>query len=103
MASRERSVATAGFAFPVCRSTPPVFEQGFGVAGAGRPRSAGATSGEMDAGSSTDIRLAAGPGLHEAGEGHGDFRAFSDEVDTGSSKKMRQNKHLESFAIAARS
>jgi hypothetical protein len=30
-------------------------------------------------------------------------RAFSDEVDPGSSKKMRQNKNLESFAIAMRS
>ncbi|BCM86168.1 hypothetical protein mvi_46290 [Methylobacterium indicum] len=30
-------------------------------------------------------------------------RAFSDEVDAGSSKKMRQDKDLERFAIAARS
>jgi hypothetical protein len=30
-------------------------------------------------------------------------RAFPDDVGTGSSQKMRQNKDLESFAIAARS
>jgi len=30
-------------------------------------------------------------------------RAFSDEVEAGSSKKMRQDNDLESFAIATRS
>jgi hypothetical protein len=33
----------------------------------------------------------------------GGSRAFSDEADTGSSNKMRQNRDLESLAIAARS
>jgi hypothetical protein len=33
----------------------------------------------------------------------GNAGAFSDEVETSSSQKMRQNKDLESFAIATRS
>jgi hypothetical protein len=42
-------------------------------------------------------------GSSPSGGEPGGPRTFSDEVDTGSSKKMRPNKDLESFAIATRS
>ncbi|BAQ45223.1 hypothetical protein Maq22A_c09655 [Methylobacterium aquaticum] len=42
-------------------------------------------------------------GAPRAGRGAPAPGAFPDEVETGSSKKMRQNKDLESIPIAARS